>query len=204
MPMEILQALINEFSVDTLMQFFRRAIKTFRITEDDLSKLFDENKIVLEKFSKIIKLGEGELQNADEIFAFSALSYSELSSRSGKKLQFEIAKQILKEENQDAAFFIFYDKQGHFRFSLIRATYAGTKRHFTTYKRYTYFVSPDQTNQTFIRQLSSCDFNDLDNIQKAFSVEPLNKQFYQHIAEYNNTASSKYYPRANFKLAKRS
>ncbi|MCP4052817.1 MAG: hypothetical protein GY739_07085 [Mesoflavibacter sp.] len=78
---------------------------------------------------------------------------------------------------------MFYDSEGNFRFSFVKANYLGTKREFTEYKRYTYFVSPKQTNKTFIKQVGSCGFSSLDEIIEAFSVEPLNKQFYQEIAK---------------------
>ena len=51
----------------------------------------------------------------------------ELTSHSGKRGQYEIAKKVLKGENLDAGIFVFYDEAGHFRFSLITANYTGTK-----------------------------------------------------------------------------
>jgi len=108
-----------------------------------------------------------------------------LTNRTGKKRQYEIAKKILKEENKDASFFIFYDEKNNFRFSFIRANFLGTKRDFTNFKRYTYFVSKKKlTNKTFINQISKADFNDLDSIQEAFNVEPLTKQFYEKLQHW--------------------
>ena len=84
---------------------------------------------------------------------------------------------------KDASLFVFYDDEGNFRFSFVKANYLGTKRDFTDFKRYTYFITPSQTNKTFITQVGGCNFNSLDEIIQAFSVEPLNKQFYQDIAK---------------------
>jgi adenine-specific DNA-methyltransferase len=181
--MAILDQVIENFSTNTLSQFFSQAITTFKTDDWDYDFLFDDNENIQESYSNIQKLGDADLQGGDDILVISAETSMPLTDRSGKKQQYEIAKKILKEEVKDAAFFIFYDAVGQFRLSFIRADFKGTKREFTTFKRYTYFVSYKQTNQTFIRQISACSFQDLDEIQKAFSVEPLNKEFYQKIAK---------------------
>jgi len=71
-----------------------------------------------------------------------------------------------------------------FRFSFIRTNYIGSKRDFTAFKRYTYFVSPEQTNKTFVTRISKCDFTSADSIQEAFSVEPITKEFYQMLQHW--------------------
>jgi len=181
--MAILDQLIENFSTDTLNYFFKQVIPTFKTDDWNYDFLFEHNENIQESYSNIEKLGEADLSNGDDILVISAKTSTTLTDRTGKKQQYEIAKKILKEEIKDAAFFIFYDTNGQFRFSFIKADFKGTKREFTAFKRYTYFITPEQTNQTFIGQISSCDFSDLDEIQNAFSVEPLNKQFYQKIAK---------------------
>jgi len=108
----------------------------------------------------------------------------ELTERSSKKAQFEIGKGILKQEQADAGIFIFYDQHGNFRFSLIYATYFGKQREFSTYKRFTYYVSKEQTNKTFLQQVGEADFSSLEKIIEAFSVEPLTKQFYNEVQNW--------------------
>ena len=181
--MDTLNSLIASFTVDKLTQFFRQKISTFKPDEENYEYLFEDNENITDNYEDIAKIGEADLTNSDDLLVICAKTLAQLTDRTGKKGQFEIAKKILKEENKDAAFFIFYDDRGSFRFSLIRANFFGAKREFTDFKRYTYFVSPTQTNNTFIKQISACDYNDLESIQEAFSVEPLNKQFYQQIAE---------------------
>jgi len=78
-----------------------------------------------------------------------------LSEKSGKKAQYEKAKKILKDLQADSAIFIFHDKNGNFRFSLIYANYLGKKRDWSTFRRFTYFVSRDQTNKTFLQRMIS-------------------------------------------------
>jgi adenine-specific DNA-methyltransferase len=181
--MGALETLTKQFSLNILYQFFSNEITSFKSDEVDFDFLFEEDGKIQKSFAEIRKLGEADLPNGEDLLVFTAHTIFSLTDRSGKKQQYEIAKKILKEEVSDAAFFIFYDDRGQFRFSFIRADFKGTKREFTTFKRYTYFVSPSQTNQTFIRQLSACSFQDLEEIQEAFSVEPLNKEFYQKIAK---------------------
>jgi adenine-specific DNA-methyltransferase len=179
-----ISTLIEKFSVNALKDFFRERIDTFKPDVENYEYLFDENENITDNYYDIVKIGEADLTNTDDILVFTAKTLTQLTGRTGKKGQYEIAKKILKEEDKDAAFFIFYDDDGNFRFSLIRVNFLGAKRDFTDFKRYTYFVSPKQTNKTFINQILKCDFNSLDSIQEAFSVEPITKQFYEKLQRW--------------------
>jgi len=176
--------LISYFSVDELKLFFRSKIAKFKPIEESYDFLFEDKDEISDNFTYINKIGEAVLNNNDDLLIITAKTNKILTNRTGKKRQYEIAKNILKEENNDAAFFIFYDENNNFRFSFIRANFLGTKRDFTNFKRYTYFVSKEQTNKTFISQISKADFKDLDSIQDAFSVEPLTKQFYEKLQHW--------------------
>ncbi len=179
--MDTLNNLIRSFSIDKLKHFFRQKIRTFKLDEKNYKYLFEDNESIIDNYKDIIKIGEADLVNSEDLLIITAKTSTQLTNKTGKKRQFEIAKKILKEENKDAEFFIFYDDKGNFRFSLIRANFLGAKRDFTDFKRYTYFVTPEQTNKTFISQILKCNFNDLDSIHKAFSVEPITKQFYEKL-----------------------
>lgn len=178
----ILERLISDFDIETLKQFFINKITTFKPKQEDYEYLFEDNENITANYQDIQKIGEADLKNSADLLVIAAKTLTPISERTGKKRQFEIAKKILKEEDKDAAFFIFYDENVSFRFSFIRTNFIGTKRDFTDFKRYTYFVTPEQTNKTFISQISKCNFSDLDSILEAFSVEPLNKEFYKQIA----------------------
>ncbi|GAB6161044.1 hypothetical protein JCM12298_02030 [Desulfothermus naphthae] len=179
-----IKSLIENFSIDTLKDFFREKIYTFSIEEENYEYLFENNFNILNNYEDILKIGEANLENSDEIIVIAAKTLAPLTNKTGKKRQYEIAKKILKYENKDASFFIFYDDNGNFRFSFIKANYQGTKRNFTDFKRYTYFVSPKQTNKTFINRISKCNFENLDSIQDAFSVEPVTKEFYTKLQRW--------------------
>ena len=86
---------------------------------------------------------------------------------------------------KDAGILIFYDEKKDFRFSLVFAEFYGTKRTFSHYKRYTYFVSSRLTNKTFVEQIQKKgDFSSIERINQAFSVEPVTKQFYEEIQNW--------------------
>ena len=182
--MDSLNNLITDFSIDKLEQFFRQKISTFKPDEENYEYLFEDNENIIENYEDIEKIGEADINNSDDLIIITAKTIAQLTNRTGKKRQFEIAKRILKEENKDAAFFVFYDENGNFRFSLIRANFHGSKKDFTDFKRYTYYVSREFTNKTFKAQISKADFNDLNSIQEAFSVEPLTKQFYEKLQHW--------------------
>ncbi|MEA3447230.1 MAG: DUF559 domain-containing protein, partial [Bacteroidota bacterium] len=182
-----IKSLAENFSIDQLQLFFREHIPSFKPNDENLDYLFMEDSEAKEKFADITKAGEAQLktQNGyEDLILLTAECLKELTNKSGKKKQYEIAKRILKEEDTDAAIFVFYDDKGSFRFSFIRANFLGSKRDFTSFKRYTYFVSPEQTNKTFINQISKCDFTSSDSIQDAFSVEPITKEFYEKLQHW--------------------
>lgn len=178
--MSKINTIIEDFSTTNLIAFLRTAIPSFKPDDDELDHLFQED--IFDKYESIVKIGEAKIDK-DDLIVIASKTNEPLTERTGKKNQYEIAKTILKHEVKDASLFIFYDDEGNFRFSFVKANYLGTKRDFTDFKRYTYFVTPSQTNKTFIKQVGGCNFNSLDEIIQAFSVEPLNKQFYQDIAK---------------------
>lgn len=174
----MLEELINEVSNKSINDFFRRKIRAYKIEEEELGHLLNEKDF--KEFSGLTKLGEVEYSDSDELLVFSCKYNTELSSRSSKKKQYEIAKKVLKEEYKDAAIFIFYDESRKFRFSLIRTNYLGGKKTYTTWKRYTYFIDPAKPNKTFRQQLNNKDkeFESLDELIKAFSIDAVTDDFY--------------------------
>ena len=180
--MDTLNTLITNFSIESLIQFFRQKINTFKPEKENYEYLFEDNESIIENYEDIKKIGEADINNSDDLIIITAKTIAQLTNRTGKKRQFEIAKKILKEEYKDAAFFIFYDENGNFRFSFIRANYIGVKRDYSTWKRYTYFVNPEKPNKTFRKQIDKCDFDSLDNILKAFSLEAVTDDFYNEFS----------------------
>jgi hypothetical protein len=172
---EILEGIIKNFSTEQFIQFFRSKNTSFKRAGENISNYNDGD------FTSGEKIGEIEFQYNNLIVCAFRIS-RELTERSGKKKQYELGKRILRETNTDAGIFIFYDQNGNFRFSLIYTDYLGTRRSFSYFKRFTYYVSPSLTNRTFLDQIGAADFSSLDKIKEAFSVEKVTKEFFQKIA----------------------
>jgi len=144
---------------------------------------------VEQRFTDQYFLGQIELNEYETLNIYTIRCKDTLSERSSKKIQYEISKCILKndsnyEVNLSGGIFIFYDTKAAFRFSLIYDIPYGTKRLWSNFRRYTYFVSKDQTNKTFIDRLSSCAFKSLENVIDAFSVEKVTKDFYTELENW--------------------
>lgn len=177
----MIEQLISDFSNNQLSNFLRNNNSSFVDYLEDFSELISDN----EKFTNLYKLGEIEYNNTDKLIVFTCMFIGELTSRSARKTQFELAKKVLKEDFNDGAVFVFYDKAGRFRFSFIRRNYGDRKQKYTPWKRYTYFVEPDAaTNRTFKERIGNCKFDSLDTIQEAFSVEKLTKDFYKELSDW--------------------
>ncbi len=177
---ELLEQIIEDFNKDALIQFYKLSSDKFRAESEDFSdNLPKEDK----RFENIEQIGRIEHEKKAQSIAFFVSSVSgEISERDSKKKQYDIGKKILRDNYLDAGIFVFYGKN-NFRLSLIAASYSGPKRKFTTFKRYTYFVSPELTNKTFKDQLKKCDFSSVERILESFSIEAVNKDFYTQIAE---------------------
>src|SRR3990167_8651982 len=198
----ILDDLINDFQVDNFTRFFREKNRSFAPRTEALSQYDDAH------FRNGVKLGE--IKFADEKMLICAFEANQpLSERSGKKAQYEKGKKILKESQSDAGIFIFYSNSqfplnkgglrglsedrglSSFRFSLIYPEYTGTKRQWSYFKRFTYFVSLELTNKTFLQQIGEGDFSSLQKIKEAFSVDPVTKQFYNELQSWHFWAMDK-------------
>ncbi|MEN2436000.1 N-6 DNA methylase [Weeksellaceae bacterium A-14] len=175
--------LIHDFSLKTLADFFKKAISSFNSQDEDLTYIIEDKDFL--NFSNLTRIGNVSFNNSDELIVFACKFNGILSERSSKKKQFEIAKLVLKEDFKDGAIFVFYDESGKFRFSFIRRNWDGkADKKYSSWKRFTYFVNPEDTNKTFRQRIGNCTFKDLDSIQEAFSVEKLTKEFYNDLFKW--------------------
>jgi len=176
MSRQILKDIIDDFKVEDFTRFFRAKNDKFQHPNQPLHYGDDS-------FGNGKKLEEITLEDGNLIVCSFQVK-RRLSERFGKKAQYELGKKILKETQTDAGIFIFYDESGNFRFSLIYANYLGKRRDWSTFRRFTYFVSPDLTNKTFLQRIGDGDFSSLAKIKEAFSVEKVTKEFYEDIANW--------------------
>ncbi|MCB4205522.1 BREX-1 system adenine-specific DNA-methyltransferase PglX [Deferribacterales bacterium Es71-Z0220] len=181
---ELLQEIIGNFNLDKWDTFFSKKNRKFK-KETDFPELDNYGFL---SFINGRKHGIIPIED-DELVIASFKVTKNLTERSGKKDQYDLAKKILKEDlSLSGGIFIFYDENGNFRFSLITKIYEktsrGIKENFTSFKRYTYFVSKYQTNKTFIDQISSADFSSLEKIISAFSVKKVTEEFYKELSTW--------------------
>lgn len=172
----ILEQLITDLSNDGIIRFFRDRSPKFSPKKETLDEYNDEF------FKSGIKLGEIKFDETEELIVCAFKCEDSLSERSGKKAQYEKAKKILKDRISDAGVFVFYDKGGNFRFSLVFTNYLGKSKDWSAFKRFTYYVSKELTNKTFLQRIGNGDFSTLEKIQEAFSVEKVTKEFYESIS----------------------
>ena len=172
----LLERLAKQFNPDTLITFLRTASGKFRPQNEDYARYLPGDS----KFKTLHKVGQIDFEDSRRLVVLVGELDADLTSYSGKLKQYEIAKLVLKTENLDAGIFVFHDSLGHFRFSWITAQYTGTKREFSSFRRYTYFVSPEPNqNRTFIEYIGKADFSSIEKITEAFSVEPVTKDFFK-------------------------
>ncbi|MGI6258943.1 MAG: Eco57I restriction-modification methylase domain-containing protein [Anaerolineaceae bacterium] len=179
-----LKKLINEFSPENLVAFFRaKRLRNFTEQKESLPQFTQDT------FSDVRKIGFLKFSEVEELHIFTIKVNKDLTERSGKKAQYELAKQILKHyDNLYDGIFAFHDPNGNFRFSLIYVNYYGTRTKLSNFRRFTYFVSPKFTNNTFIMRMRDGDFTTLDGIKEAFSVEKVTKEFYQDVSNWYDWA----------------
>ncbi len=174
MPREILQDIIGSFSSEKLITLFRRKSTSFRQAREEYTD------VSREQFRDVTKLGE--IKFTDEmksnLIIVTARVMKPLSERSGRKAQYDLGKKVLSTGYFDAGIFVFYDAQGSFRFSLIYPQYIGKKKSWSNFRRFTYFVSPDLANKTFIKQIGDGDFSTLDKVKESFSLAKVTNDFY--------------------------
>lgn len=167
-----LQKLIDQFDYEHLTSFFREKNSTFKPIRESLDHYDDSD------FSNGKKIGEIPYNLFESLIVCAFKVNKQLSERSGKKTQYEKVKAILKDTKSDAGIFVFYDEQGNFRFSLVYANYAGHRRDWSAFRRFTYFVSPQLTNRTFKQRIGEGDFSTLESLKEAFSVEKVTSRFF--------------------------
>jgi hypothetical protein len=170
-----LQDIIDEYSPDKWTSFFRAKSSHFSPKQESLAG-YEDN--YFEKFSHI-----GDINFSKEIHKLIIVTSKvkkDLSERSSRKAQYDKTKKILKDQGIfDAGIFIFYDDAGNFRFSLIHEHHLGTRRTFSNFRRFTYFVHRDFTNKTFLKQIADKEFSNLNSIKEAFSLAAVTDAFYK-------------------------
>ena len=125
----MINALISSISEKSLSNFIRTRNGKFIEYKEDLSYLVND----FDQFDNLSKLGEIEYDNTDVLLVFSCAYKGLLSTRSARKMQFEIAKKALKEDFKDGSVFVFYDEIGNFLRDI--ALWSAAHRRFPSWKK---------------------------------------------------------------------
>ncbi len=169
--------LIQKYSDDALWKFINDRNHSLTRAFEPLWDLQDES------HPEVNKIGEIEFSTVERLIVCSIAVARSLNERSGKKQQYDLAKKILTRYNNDFdGIFVFHDPEGNFRFSLIYRDFVGNRQKLSNYRRFTYYVSPNLTNKTFLQRVGDGDFSSMEKIKEAFSVEKVTKEFYQEIS----------------------
>ena len=179
MSKALLQKVITNGVDGNLNDFFLTVSNFYTEKDDDLADYDDE------RLANFTGIGEVNFEDGQKLVVVTADTTRDLTERSGKKDQYERAKRILKFYTRyDAGIFVFSDATSNFRLSLVYGTPDATRTVWSNFRRFTYYASPALTNKTFLDRVGNCDFGSLAVVRDAFSVEKVNKEFYNHIARF--------------------
>ena len=93
MSREILQDIVNDFSPDKFVRFFREKNRSFAARQESVTHYDDES------FGNGLKLGDIKFSESEKLIICAFQVKQSLSERSGKKAQYEKGKKILNNRN---------------------------------------------------------------------------------------------------------
>ncbi len=172
--LSLVKSLTEKFAEETFKEVLRQKFKNFEEEEIRLIPEWEQ-----ELFKELKKLGKAKLE--DKTVGIYTIKTEEITERTSKKKQFEFAKKVLLNFYDDAGLFVFYDNAGRFRLSLIFKQYTEEGIKFSPWKRFTFFVSPEKLNRTFIKRLLEIEWKTFRDLVETFAVEPLSQEFYKEI-----------------------
>lgn len=170
-----IQNLIQGFSPEQLANFLRLRAPLFRPGRASLNEFLKQD----DAFDRAEQIGLIELPKAQTLIVGVVHVSDEITAKSSKRKQYDLAKRMLKAGNHNAGIFAFHDDASRFRLSLVTVTYHGTRRQFSTFRRYTFFVDPALPNKTFVQQMGRADFSTIDGLLETFSLEAVSDEFYK-------------------------
>ena len=199
------ESLIDNLSLDTLKRFCRNKSGEFYPSNHAVITHSNQDVFSGESVTKYFQTLDVAGYFSDlELFVFLIrLNPSfNLRERSCRRLQFDFAREILKKASwggtQHSNFtqwlgnrapdivkrslFVFVDAGGSFRFSLVENVDKNAERP-KRFKRYTFFVSREESNRTFREQMQE-KWRDYEALKRAFSVERLSDEFFQDYKEH--------------------
>lgn len=168
--------LSQNFSIDNWIDYFDAHSDYFNLINTHTRQYQNDD------FNAVTQLGVLDLPDGNTVTVFLISTCQQLNERSYRKMQFNKSVDILKSENTQAGLFIFHDRDYSFRLSLVHPVYKGTKKEFSSYRRFSYYISAETPHHTYEQQLSLARFDDLQAIKNVFSVEPVTNEFFIEVS----------------------
>ena len=133
--------LSSNFSVQSWHDYFDSISNHYRELNISERQLEDDH------FTSVLRLGVFEFPQNEAVNVFILMSQRTMNERFNRKRQYDKSVSILKDTSSQAGLFIFYDTDFSFRFSFVYPIYQYTKRKFSTYKRFSYYLWRTQATQ---------------------------------------------------------
>lgn len=193
---ELLDDLVSGFTVDRFSNILRKLNPDF-VPQREALRVDDDH------FGSAEILGFMGFSAEGRSLIVAAMSVQgNLNERRGRKQQYDQAKKVLRSmPDRDAALFVFYDSDGHFRLSFVHEVLSGARRRYSSYRRFTFFVDKNYSNKTFKRQLTGADFSKFSGIQTAFSVGAVSQEFYSEFLTHFDAMEKDIFAKAELKKA---
>ena len=156
--------LSHNFSIDNWIDYFDTHSSYFA-ANNQRTRLYQDD-----VFVDIVDLGLLEFPDGNKISVHIARTDKPIDERSYRKKQYDKSVEILKDNNTQAGLFVFYDKYFSFRFSLVYPVYSGTKRTYSSYRRYSFYVQQGKPYHTYEQQLLFARFDSLGSVKEAFAL----------------------------------
>jgi hypothetical protein len=193
----LLDELIGAYDFRALLAFLRKKnphARTFRTPNDRFDFEVDDTFEVHRDFILFPRLVE---EQHVPLVVFSVRVKRSLTARSCRQKQFAFARNCihwcLRNLSRDLAvdldgsvrqgLFVFHDDQGNFRLSLLTERPKDGRVEWSHYRRQTFFVERGQPNRTF-RERMGLTWDSVAALRDAFSVEALNKEFYNELSNW--------------------
>ena len=168
--------LSENFSKEGWLDYFDYRSNYFRQIDEAIKRYNDET------FTEVIKLGILELPDGNRVVIYFIKIEHIIMERSLRKLQYNKAVDILKDETGQAGLFIFYDQYNSFRYSLVYPIFLGVKKEYSNYKRFSYYIKAGIPHHTYEQQIGVANYDSLSEIKDVFSVDKVTKEFYIQIS----------------------
>ncbi len=192
----LLKQMIGDFSVGRAVDWLRVKFPSFDSSHGEAlycaatkneRDYFDEARLL----GFVTTLADGE---ANRPLVVAAVRMKrDLTERTSRLVQFSYAKKVLQGAIAKGAsgfsgipsqgLFLFYDRNGFFRLSLVTAEVEKRKLKWNEARRQSFYVEPGAANNIVRRRLAD-PIRSFADLKEAFSVEQLTKEFYRRLFDW--------------------